>query len=257
MQAVLAIEDRRFYEHPGDRSDPHGRRGHHQHAGDKPYLVGGSTHHPAAGANFFLTPEEVGRTRKLQEQFLAVVLETAATKDEILELYLNDVYLGQRGSFAHPRRRRSGAAVLRQGRQQPLARRGGDDRRRHPVAVHPLAVQQSPTRARDRRNVVLQAMADAGYITPGRGRARAAGNRSPSCSARSTPRRRTSSTTSARRSTDQYPGPDAAAPQPVDVYTTLDLNLQRIAQDAVRDGLDQVDDHAARASASRARPRRR
>ncbi len=38
--------------------------------------------------------------RKLLEQFMAVVLETKATKEEILELYLNDVYLGNRGSFA-------------------------------------------------------------------------------------------------------------------------------------------------------------
>ena len=123
----------------------------------------------------------------------------ARSKDEILEMYLNDVPLGQRGSFAHRRRRRGRAAVLRQGRQQPDARRGGDDRRRHPVAVGAVAVQQPGAlpRAAQRR-----AAGD------GRRRLRHAGgrrrapsrSRSPSCSARSKPRRRTSSTSSARRS---------------------------------------------------------
>ena len=65
-----------------------------------------------------------------------------ASKDEILEMYLNDMPLGQRGSFGDRRRRRSVAAVLRQGRQQRHARRSGDDRRRHPVAVGAVAVQQ-------------------------------------------------------------------------------------------------------------------
>ena len=38
--------------------------------------------------------------RKVREQFMSLVLEAKATKNEILELYLNDVYLGHRGSFA-------------------------------------------------------------------------------------------------------------------------------------------------------------
>ena len=99
VQAVLAIEDRRFYEHPG--IDPIRIVGAilTNLKGDKPYLVGGSTLTQQLVKNFFLTQEKSYR-RKLQEQFLAVVLETRATKDEILELYLNEVYLGQRGSFA-------------------------------------------------------------------------------------------------------------------------------------------------------------
>ena len=103
----------------------------------------------------------------------------------------------------HPRRRRSVASVLRQGRQQRVARRSGDDRRRHPVAVGALAVQQRRRDAKERRNVVLQAMVDAGLhrrrTPPTAPRSEPlAGRRS----ARSRPKRRTSSTSSARRSTN-------------------------------------------------------
>ena len=76
--------------------------------GSRAYLVGASTITQQLARNFFLTEEmaEEQQTRqrslrrKLLEQFMAVILETKATKDEILELYLNDVYLGHRGSFA-------------------------------------------------------------------------------------------------------------------------------------------------------------
>ena len=154
VQAVLAIEDRRFYEHPA--SIPSACIGAlcHNLRGKRSYLVGGSTITQQLARNFFLTeelaPEAATRQRscgrKLLEQFMALILERKATKDEILELYLNDVYLGQRGSFAHPRRRRGGAAVLRQGRQQPLARRSGDDRRHDPVAGHVVAVHRPSAR---------------------------------------------------------------------------------------------------------------
>src|SRR3989304_3092128 len=49
--------------------------------------------------NFFLPPERTYR-RKILEALLAFVLERRASKQEILELYLNDVYLGQAGSFS-------------------------------------------------------------------------------------------------------------------------------------------------------------
>ena len=73
-----------------------------------PTWSGASTITQQLARNFFLTEEmaleqQSGRRsirRKLLEQFMAVVLETRATKEQILELYLNEVYLGHRGSFA-------------------------------------------------------------------------------------------------------------------------------------------------------------
>ncbi len=99
VQAVLAIEDRRFYDHPGvDIIRTIGAVVTNLR-GDRPYLVGGSTITQQLVKNFFLTPAK-SLKRKLAEQYMAIILERKASKDEILELYLNDVYLGQRGSFA-------------------------------------------------------------------------------------------------------------------------------------------------------------
>ncbi len=97
-QAVLAIEDRRFYDHPGvDVIRSFGAVVTNLR-GDTPYLVGGSTITQQLVKNFFLTPEK-SLKRKLMEQVMALVLERRASKDDILELYLNDIPLGQRGSF--------------------------------------------------------------------------------------------------------------------------------------------------------------
>jgi penicillin-binding protein 1B len=49
--------------------------------------------------NYFLTPERI-LSRKLKEILMALVMEILYTKDEILEIYLNEIYLGQKGSVA-------------------------------------------------------------------------------------------------------------------------------------------------------------
>ena len=178
---------------------------------------------------------------------MSVVLERRLSKAQILELYLNDVWLGQRGSFADPRRGRSGAAVLRQGHLQRVADRGGDHRRHHPVAAAALAVQQSGPRPRAPQR---RPPRDGGQRVHQRRRrgprgARAAAGRGAGARSR---KRRTSSTTSARscRTTT------SSTPARSTSYTTLDLHLQRVAQDAVRDGLTRVDEILAKRKRQRA-----
>ena len=98
VKAVLAIEDRRFFSHPG--LDPFrivGAAVRNWEADS--YIQGGSTITQQLVKNFFLTPEKTMR-RKVQEALLAFVLERRADKKDILELYLNEVYLGQVGSFS-------------------------------------------------------------------------------------------------------------------------------------------------------------
>jgi penicillin-binding protein 1B len=242
VQAVIAIEDRRFYEHPG--VDPIRMVGALMTnlRGEKRYLVGASTITQQLVKNFFLTPEKSLR-RKLLEQFMAVVLERKASKDEILELYLNEVYLGQRGSFAiHGVAEAARLFFGRDVSNLSLAE-----------AATIAGVIQSPgywspfhaaSRCRERRNVVLRAMAEAGYI-----------------SADAATRASTEPLLVVQRALDaqapyfvdlvgqtlaeQFPGLSAGAGQ-LDVYTTLDPHLQRLAQDVVRDGIVRLDEILAR-----------
>ena len=215
MQAVLAIEDRRFYDHPGVDPIRHHRRDRRPTcAATAAVSVGGSTITQQLVRNFFL-PQFAGWTlqtraseasrRKLLEQcHVARARHTRASKDEILELYLNDIPLGQRGSFAilgvsEAARLFFGKDVSNVSLAEAATIAGVIQ---SPSALSPF---NNPTRCRERRNVVLQAMADAGYITQEDGDAAPRRSRSPSSSARSRPKRRTSSTTSARRSTTTTP----------------------------------------------------
>jgi penicillin-binding protein 1B len=95
--AVLATEDRRFFEHTG--FDPIGiARALAIDLREGGVQQGASTLTQQLVKNYFLTPER-SLKRKLLEAYLAVLLENRTSKNSILQLYLNDVYLGQRGSF--------------------------------------------------------------------------------------------------------------------------------------------------------------
>jgi penicillin-binding protein 1A len=91
-QAVIATEDRRFYHHFG--IDPFGlaRAAYANYRAGR-IVQGGSTISQQLAKNLFLTPERT-LTRKIQEALLALWLERRFSKDELLEIYLNRVYLG-------------------------------------------------------------------------------------------------------------------------------------------------------------------
>ena len=93
--AFLAAEDARFYDHPGFDLQGIFRAVWHvvRTGGDKG--PGGSTITQQVARNFFLSPEQT-YTRKVSELFLALRIESALSKDEILELYLNKIFLGHR-----------------------------------------------------------------------------------------------------------------------------------------------------------------
>jgi penicillin-binding protein 1B len=238
IQAVLAIEDRRFYEHPG--LDPIGIAGAalSNLRGTKKYLSGGSTITQQFLKNTMLTRDKTP-TRKAQEAMLSLVLETRLSKDEILELYLNDVDLGQRGSFAI--RGVAEAARLFFGKDvsnislAEAATIAGVIQ-----APSRLSPFRNPERARERRNLVLRAMVEAGYISDDAAvrasreplivKQRALDAEAPHFVDYVTEQLRT-----------RYAGllrPNTSS----DVYTTLDLHLQRLAQDALNDGLARVDE---------------
>ena len=241
IDAVLTIEDRRFYDHLGVDVIRAVGAVITNLRGDKPYLVGASTITQQIVKNTFLTPDKTYR-RKLQEQFMALVLESRFTKDQILELYLNDVVLGQRGPFEI------------HGVAEAARIFFGKDVRNVTIAEAATiaGVIQSPSRlspfrnqerARERRNVVLQEMGETGRITAEE--AAKAAKEPLAVSMRALENEAPYFVDYVSQLIDeQYAGllkQDAA----VDVYTTLDLHLQRIAQEAVGDGIVQVDKQLA------------
>lgn len=98
IHAVLSAEDRRFYSHWG--VDPAGLiRAFYKNLKHKTIKQGGSTLTQQLSKNYFLTPERT-ITRKLKELLISLIIEGLFDKDEILEIYLNEIYLGQNGSVA-------------------------------------------------------------------------------------------------------------------------------------------------------------
>ncbi|MFI5177082.1 MAG: PBP1A family penicillin-binding protein [Vicinamibacterales bacterium] len=241
VNAVISIEDKRFFDHPGVDVIRAVGALFTNLRGDKPYLVGGSTLTQQIVKNTFLTPEKTLK-RKVQEQFMALVLESRFTKDQILELYLNDVTLGQRGPFeihgvSEAARIFFGKDVSNLTLAEAATIAGVIQAPSH------LSPFRNPDRARDRRNIVLAEMAGAGYVSkddamkaaaePLKVATRALENEAPYFV-----------DYVSQLVDDQYGGAlkkDAA----VDVYTTLDLQLQRFAQEAVGDGIAQVDKQLA------------
>ena len=234
VQAVLAIEDRRFYEHPGVDAIGIVRAAYTNVFDDKPYLVGGSTLTQQIVKNTFLTPEK-SLQRKTIEWFMSVVLERRLTKDQILELYLNDVSLGQRGSFAI----HGVAEAARLFFAKDIANLSLSEAATIAGVIQSpswLSPFKHPERARERRNVVLQSMAAAGFVSadavgraskePLRIAARALDAEAPYFVDHVSQQLR-----------EQY----RSVASSVDVYTTLDLHLQRLAQDAVREGAARLD----------------
>lgn len=98
VDAVLAAEDSGFFEHAGFDLGAIARALYvNVRAGA--VRQGASTITQQLAKNFFLTPERT-ISRKLRELMIAVVMETMYSKDTILELYLNEIYLGQKGSVS-------------------------------------------------------------------------------------------------------------------------------------------------------------
>jgi len=237
VEAVLAIEDRRFFQHSGVNYyrlmeaawiDVIERK-HEQ---------GGSTLTMQIARGFFLTPQKTIR-RKLTEMLIAVELEQRFSKQQIFELYANQVYMGQRGSFTVNGFGEAARAYFNKDLQSitlpEAALLAGMIQR--PNYLSPYS---NPERAMDRRNLVLDAMVETGAIT-----------REDAEKAKATPLKLAPFNVEA-----------SDAPYFVDlvkdtlvgkfneqdlnerayrVYTTLDTDIQRAAAQAVDEGIKVVD----------------
>lgn len=159
-KAFVAIEDRRFYDHFG--IDPIGiTRAIYRNLAHRGGLQGGSTLTQQLAKNLFLTQERTA-SRKIQEAILALWLERNYSKDQILELYLNRVYFGAGAYGVEAAAQRyygksarnvslSEAAVLAGLVQAPSR----------------LAPNRNPEAAQARAELVVAAMNELGFVTPG------------------------------------------------------------------------------------------
>lgn len=159
VQAVIAIEDRRFYDHFGIDFRGFGRAifANLRASG---MVAGGSTLTQQLAKNVFLTPERTIK-RKVQELLLSFWMEATLSKEDIITLYMNRVYFGAGayGIFA--------AAETYFGRPvQELTLGESAILAGLLKAPSRLAPTRNPDGARDRASLVLQSMLEIGAISP-------------------------------------------------------------------------------------------
>ena len=156
--AIIAAEDERFYEHPG--IDYVGvMRAAYANISARGARQGASTITMQVARNFFLSSEKT-LTRKLYEALLAFKIEHSLTKQQILELYVNQIYLGQRAyGFGAASHTYFGKA-LGQLNLAEIAMLAGLPKA--PSLYNPVA---NPQRAKQRQQYVLRRMTELGYIT--------------------------------------------------------------------------------------------
>ncbi len=155
-QALLAIEDSRFYEHGGVDFKGVARAVIADLTGG--LKQGASTITMQVARDFYLTKEKVF-SRKLTEVMLAYKIERTLSKDQILELYMNQVYLGQRAyGFSSAARIYFGKPLKDVTIAQAAMLAGLPQA---PSTVNPVV---NPKRALARQRLVLKRMHDLGYI---------------------------------------------------------------------------------------------
>ena len=225
-EAVIATEDRRFYEHFG-MDLPGFFRALVANVKAGGVVQGGSTLTQQLAKNLYLSHERTV-LRKIRELFLAIWLETRLSKDEILELYLNRVYLGA-GAYGveAAAQRYFGKSAARVDLAEAAMLAG---LLKAPSAYAPT---KNLKRAQRRAGQVLTAMTQAGYITAGRA---AAARQAPATLAR------TSGTSSSNYFvdwiTEALEAQASSADKDLTVTTTLDPALQGAAERILRSALE-------------------
>lgn len=237
VNAILAAEDHRFLSHHGvDYFRVIGAAVADVRADQR--VQGGSTLTMQLARNFFLTPSRTFK-RKLQEVFIAGLLEQRLTKEQIFEMYANQIYLGQRGSFAIYGVGEASSAYFNKDVSSltlpEAALLAGIIR--GPSLYYPY---RNPERATNRRNWVLKEMAEDGYITPA---AAEEAIKAPLGLAQ-----RNAEASQAPyfvdmvrdQLSDHFTDRELLS-QSYRIYTTLDLDLQRAASEGARLGLEDLD----------------
>jgi penicillin-binding protein 1B len=238
VQAVLAIEDRRFFEHGGIN---YGRtmKCAVQDILSQKKSCGGSTVTQQLAKNFFLSPEKT-ISRKIAEMMITFQLEARFNKQQIFEMYANEINIGQGSSFAINGFGEAAQAYfgkdIRQLTLPECALIAGliqNPNRRNPY--------RHGDRAMERRNVVLDSMVETGAITAAQAehaKAEPLGLAPPNIDASEAPY----FVDLVHEQIVQRLGDSDTAHSSLRLYTSLDPELQRAAADAVEVGMRNVDD---------------
>jgi penicillin-binding protein 1A len=227
QDAVLAIEDTRFYHHSGVDYIGVMRAGLAQFRESR--SQGASTITMQVARNFYLSSEKTF-TRKIYEILLALKIESQLTKEQILEVYMNQIYLGQRAYGF------SAASEIYFGK--PLADITVAEAAmlaglpKAPSAYNPIA---NPKRATQRQLYIIERMLDSGFITQEQhdaARAQQLKYRTPS----EVPVHAEYVAEAARQLVFNHYGEEAYA-RGLNVHLTINSNEQMVAYRALRKGI--------------------
>ena len=240
VHAITSIEDHRFFEHRG--LDLFGvGRALLRNAGDERMGQGGSTITQQLVKNSYLSPERTLR-RKYAEAMLAFTLERRLSKEDIFALYCNEIYLGQRGA--------AGVRGVEQAARVFFGKELKDLSLAEAATI--AGMIQSPNRyapdrheeaAIARRNTVIGAMLRDGWITNTQA---AAASNEPLRVAPAETRKNESLAPyfvdyvnrTVENQLDAKGETEERAPR---IYTTIDLDLQQLAEDAIHHQLERLD----------------
>ncbi|HET6890988.1 MAG TPA: PBP1A family penicillin-binding protein, partial [Pyrinomonadaceae bacterium] len=235
VQAILAVEDHRFFDHPGLDLLGIARALWNNASGDR-IGQGGSTITQQLVKNTYLSPERSLR-RKYAEAMLAFALERRLSKEDIFALYCNEVYLGQRG------------AVTVRGVEQAALIYFGKELNQLTLSESATiaGMIQGPARysperrtaaAQARKNLVLAAMANEGWITSEQFYEAA---KEPIAMVGLPDRYRSVAPyfiDYVNRITDSQLDASGATQQ---IHTTIDLDLQQLAEETLNRQLERLD----------------
>jgi penicillin-binding protein 1B len=237
VTGLQAVEDRQFKNHPG--VDLRGiARAAWTNIRAGRAVQGGSTLTQQLVKNFFLTRDR-SLLRKVNEAIMALLLEAHYDKAEILEAYINEVFLGQHGAYAVHGFGRASQFYFDQAleRLDPAQIALLIGLVKGPSYYNP---RKHPERARERRDVVLDAFAETGLLTP----EQAAGAEAAGLGVTTEPRfsgtRYHAFVDLVRRQLAQVYREDDLRTEGLSIFTTLAPSEQERAQRAVSEGLDEL-----------------
>jgi penicillin-binding protein 1A len=235
--AFIAAEDKNFYEHTGVDTIAIARAmlRNIKNIGSGRRPEGASTITQQVAKNFLLT-NEVSYERKIKEAILAHRMEKAMTKDQILELYMNEIYLGSRAygvTAAALQYFSKSLSELTIGEAAYLAALPKAPNNYHPTRRYDAAVE--------RRNWVIDRMAEEGFVELAQADLAKISPLVTNEQLAGTSVKAPYFAEEVRRDLAQRYGEDSLYSGGLVVRSTVDARLQEIAQDALRNGLEAYD----------------